>query len=143
MKYLKNPKIRVWVIILASILILYIAESVVIGVQINKILNSSYDNLGENNPYPEMVSDEIYRNMCYRRVHLSVVKEGQEYTESNVRFPVFALHWITGGKAFYNYSHTVSTISGEGISGSLRITCTVTFKMDGLTPVITDFYEPP
>lgn len=71
--------------IVFCIAIAYIAESIIISVQIGRIVKSSYINMGKNNPYTYMISNKDYERMSYRSAHMSVAGQVNGLTESKRR----------------------------------------------------------
>ncbi|MPN23804.1 hypothetical protein SDC9_171197 [bioreactor metagenome] len=128
---------------LAVLFLLYICESVYIGAKVFAMVKGSYATYGGDNTYADMVSDEIYRKMCYRNGYLISSQGNPSVKEINrLLFPL-ACHWITGGKATYWYTYEIYDDSNELVGGSWNIPVTITVEFSGSRLIVTDYYEAP
>ena len=53
----------------------YMIQAAAISLRLRSIVQSSFDNFGEANPYADSVSDELYAKMCFRNGYLISAKD--------------------------------------------------------------------
>lgn len=130
-------------IIIGLIFVLYISESVYISSKVHSVVKASYDSYGESKAYEDIVSDEIFSRMCYRKGHIISSKDAPEAKEtSKLSFP-FTYHWFFGGKSTYKYSYCIYNEDGSIASGSRDIPITVSVCLWNGRWAINDYYEAP
>lgn len=127
------------------LLISYGIFSLRLSYQVNRILDSSYQNYGRNNPYQDIVSDSIYCRMCYRhmgcRFELVNLKDGQTVKEENAR--TFPITYFWGGKVktFFSYKYK-AYVDGELVRSNSN-TFTFTLQFVNGKWIISDMFDPP
>ena len=129
-----RKKKRIILMCLALVLGAYILPSLYVSAKVYSIARSSYLNYGRDNPYTEVVSDEIYERICYRSDRATTEKE----------FMLFPITYFWGGKAqtTYWYSYGAFDESG-GIYGSRNVPIHITLELNRGSWVITNSYEHP
>lgn len=137
MRKFKNMKKRykITLICLGALLSLYIIPSLYVSAKVFSIERFSFHNCGQNNPYKEIVSDNIYAKMGYK---------DQDPNVTNRKFTTFPITYFWDGEArsMYWYSQEVYNSDGKNISGSWNIPVYITLKLVDGKWVITNFYEP-
>ncbi|MDF2838379.1 MAG: hypothetical protein K0S60_82 [Evtepia sp.] len=145
MKKLKNMKKRnkITLICLGALLSLYIIPSLYVSAKVFAIERYSFHNSGQNNPYKEIVSDEIYNKMSRRDGYLYITDQNPTVTEhKRTSFPI-TYFWDGEAKTIYWYSKDVYDAQGKNISGSRNVPVHITLQLLNRKWVITDFYEHP
>jgi len=139
---MKKPMI-IFLIFIIILVVLYIGESVYIGIVVHSIVLESYNTYGENNIYSDTVSDSIFKEMCYRNGYPLSAKERVDVKEINsLSFPL-TIHWVFGGKATYWYTYEIYDENGELAGGSSQIPVTINFEIQQGKMKITDYDEEP
>ena len=135
----RRKSLRIVLIVLASLLVLYLIPSIYVGCRLNKIIQESYNSFGENNPYPETISDTLYRKLCCGRNRN--VADHADHENFRHTFPL-TIFWPGGNKAFFWYDHEAIAINGGISSGRWDCGVMVTHQWKNGKWVITDVYEP-
>ena len=133
----RRKKLRIVLIILASLLVLYLIPSIYVGCRINKIILQSYESFGKNNPYPETLSDISYRDLHCRRSPDDSVRAKHETLHHT--FPL-TLFWPGGNKSVYWYTYTM--VNPNGVPNSIGGGVIVTHQWKDGEWVITDVLDP-
>lgn len=131
-----RKKLRIVLTVLASLLVLYLIPSLYIGCRINKIILHSYDSYGENNPYPETISDTFY---SYLNCHLPEETARAKSESFHHTFPL-TLFWPGGSKSVYWYTYT--KVNPNGVPNSYGGGVIVTHQWKDGEWVITDVLDP-
>lgn len=135
--------ICILVVVLLSLTILYIGESIYVNNTVHAIVLESYNTYGENNIYSDIVTDEIFARMCYRNGYPVSSKGRTDVKEINsLSFPS-TIHWIFGGTATYWYCYEIYDENGELSGGSWEIPVTITFEIQQGKLKIVDYFEAP
>jgi hypothetical protein len=93
--------LKITLISIILLIISYLTVCVYIIFKVDEILKSSYESYGENNIYSEIVSDNIFKRLSYRR-HENEYNVNSE--EKNIRTFPWTL-WL-GNKAYLRYIYT-------------------------------------
>lgn len=134
----EKKKLRIVLIVLASLFVLYLIPSLYVGCRINKIILQSYDSFGLDNPYPETLSDISYWALHCRHDAESSARAKSESLHHTFPLTFFCLG---GSKSIYWYTHTRVNPNGVPNSGDGGVIVTHQWK-DGKW-VITDVLAPP
>lgn len=95
----------------------------------------------ENNPSPEIISDENFSRLGYKTMNSIRWYDDPNAREFFLRTPVFTLHGPKDVKSVYIFFYFA--FMGEWRTGSLGIPVWVTSEFKDGTWVITDVYEHP
>jgi len=130
-------------LLICILVLLYIGESLYIGIKIKSIVSESYNTYGENNSYSDNVSDTIFRELCYRNGYpISSYNNNDTKEINSLSFPL-TTHWIFGGISTYWYTYEIYDNTGELMGGSSNIPVTITFEIQQGKLKIIDCYEAP
>lgn len=120
-----------------------IASSIYVSNKVHTIVQSSYDNYGRDNPFQEIVSDDIYKKISYRNRHSDMTEHDPFATERNsLSFPI-TYFWGGKAKTTYKYSYSVYNGNGECVGGSWNVPVYFILRLENGKWVVTDFHEPP
>lgn len=89
----EKKKLRIVLIVLASLFVLYLIPSLYVGCRINKIILQSYDSFGLDNPYPETLSD-----ISYWALHCRHDAESSAPSKKRVPSPYFPADLFLSGR---------------------------------------------
>ena len=129
---------KVILLCLAALLTLYLIPSIYVSAKVYTIARSTDQSFGENNPYSEVVSDEIYKEMSYRCPPESE-RGSVEREKDTMWFPI-TYFWAGEAKTTYWYSYEVFFADGQW-AGSWNIPMHVTLRLVDGKRTVTDFYE--
>lgn len=133
----RRKKLRIVLIVLASLFVLYLIPSLYVGCRINQIILQSYHSFGLDNPYPETLSDTSYWELHGRH---DIQNSARAKSESlHHTFPL-TFFWPGGSKSIYWYTYTRVNPNGVPNSGDGGVIVTHQWK-DGKW-VITDVLAP-
>lgn len=122
---------------------IYVAESLHVSKMVRSIVIDSYNNYGEVNKHPKIVSGEIYKRMCYRNDFSISSENNPEMIEDNkLSFPL-TIHWFFGGKVYYHYSYDIKDKNGVVEGGSWDVPATVNVKFSNGKWIIKNYHEAP
>jgi hypothetical protein len=128
---------------LGLVVVLYVAESLYISSKVYSVIKASYASYGESGAYEDIVSDEIFARMCYRKGYSISSKDVSGAKETNkLSFP-FTYHYFVCGSSTYKYSYFIYDESGKMAGGAREILVTVSVCLQKGRWVITDYYEAP
>ncbi len=137
-------KRKILIISILVILVIYLIPSIYLSTKVFTIARSSYKNFGENNPFPEVVSGEIYERMSYRKSHyLAVAGIDQAVEEKDFMTVPITIWWGKKANATYWYSYETYYKNGESLSGSRNVPVHITLYLVDGKWIIADFYEAP
>lgn len=136
---MKKTMIRI-LIPISILCIIYISQCVYLSFKLDKVVQASYNSYGEVNNYSDIVSDEIFDRLNYRRYE-------NEYSvpsiEKNIKtFPITL--WFKN-RAYSKYKYTYKRVDYEGHSlcGSYEVPVTITWEWKNFKWIITGKYELP
>jgi hypothetical protein len=117
-----NKPNKIILICLEALLSLYFIPSLYVSVKVFEIEPRRYHNYGQNNPYKDILSDEIFYKMSRRDLDPNV---------TNRKFTTFPITYFWDGEArsIYWYSQEVYNSDGKNISGSWNIPVYITLKL--------------
>jgi hypothetical protein len=132
----RKKTLRIVLIVLASLFALYLIPSLYIGCRINQMVLQSYHSYGENNPYPETISDTHY---SYLNCHLPEETARAKSESLHHTFPL-TFFWPGGSKSVYWY--TYKKVNPNGVSNTSKGGVIVTHQWKEGKWVITDVLAP-
>lgn len=132
----KNKKDRL--LSIGIIIIMYIIVSIMTSMRIEKMIDRSYDNLGQENPYLFAISDEEFKDLGDRHGYKPEMEGNPRYTEEYFRTPVRTVHCFIATISYYTYTYELRE-DGVCIHGSWGIPVAVLSVMGRVVAV----YEGP
>ena len=119
---LKNKK-RLFLIIV-GLMVLYVLIAIMTSRKLEKMIDTSYETLGLENPYKYAISDEKFERLCVRRSYLPRMEGDPRYREEYSRTPVKTVHCFVVTVSSYEYTYELLE-DDRCIHGSWGIPVTV------------------
>lgn len=129
--------------LLSAFLVVYLLFGIVISLQIGEIQHASYKSLGEENSYPQLISDEDFRRLRSRHGAPCTRETNPDCIEKFYRTPIFTFHWFVGAKSRYYYWRSARLEAENQYSGSWEIPVTITSKFEDGRWKVVKVYEAP
>ena len=117
----------------------YLLFSLYISRKVYLVVENSYNTFGEDNKYSDIVSDELFYNICMTDIRGGIEK-GFTY-EYKLRMPI-TLHWFTGARTFCWYDSGVYDQDGNLDRGGSDIGFMVSLELKNGKWIISDYLNP-
>lgn len=138
MKQMKSMGITPKKILIFAVIVYFIVAQY-ISVLINTVVFTGYKSYGQENCFETFVSDEIFDKMSIR---------GKACADDGIKAGVyemtgpFVLHWFTGAKAVYVYTHYEFGENMELLSAAWDSVVFVNMDMEAGKWTVTKIWEP-
>lgn len=131
-----KKSIKILLCCVCALLVLSLALSICISVQIGKIIDSSVENRGENNPYGERISDADYSQLCCSdpRAEETLRAGGDETSQRSLVWPSCT---FLSGQAKYRRSYQLCDHEGTLITCSQGEPVYIQFEIRARKVIIT------